>query len=935
MNDHAKTKEELIQELVSLRREHAALASSGPDDECKHAKALQLAERKYRSLVEATDTGYVIIDNQGRVLDANQEYLRLTGRTRLEDILGHSVLEWTAPYDHARNGAEVRKCAEQGSVRNLVIDYCGPDGTIRSIEINATVTGTGEELSILSLCRDITERGQIEKKLKDTVSLLKATLASTADGILVVDNQGRISDYNEQFARLWRIPPGLLELHDDRKAIDFVLDQLKAPEQFVAKVRELYNHPEMVSIDVLEFKDGRVFERYSQPQKIDGVSVGRVWSFSNITERKQAEDALRVREAQLSNALKIAQLGHWEYDVAGDRFTFNDHFYEMLHTTAEQVGGYTMSSSEYVRRFVHPGDVAIVGTAIRKALETADPQYSCQLEHRIIYADGKPGHVAVRVFIVKDGDGRTVQTFGVNQDITERKLAEEDIRRSEEHYRQLYNAIMDAVVVHEVRPDGVPGRFLEVNEVACTRLGYTRQELLQMTPHDIDAPESGADVKAVSRKVLAGEVVTFEQIHVAKDGRRIPVEINARRFNLGTRHVVLSIVRDITERKRAAAYQTELEEERLKSQKLESIGTLAGGIAHDFNNLLQGVFGYISMAKLGFDQKEKSVAMLEHAEAALHLAVNLTTQLLTFAKGGKPVRKRMKLMPAVETAVKFALSGSHSNYHIDTAAGLWPVEADEGQLAQVIQNIVQNADQAMAGQGTVTVALENAVIPENTAVELPAGGRFVRIAIHDSGTGIPEQNISRIFDPYFTTKQKGSGLGLATSYSIIKNHGGVIRVKSEVSKGSTFTIYLPAAEGTEEAKGPSLQAAVRGKKGRVLFMDDEDMMRNVGKVMIEALGHEMESAEDGSAAIKKYVQARETGSPFNIVILDLTVKGGMGGTETLSRLREIDPAIVAVASSGYADNAVLANYREYGFSAFLNKPYDIDALRDCLNALLK
>jgi PAS domain S-box-containing protein len=603
MNDHARTKEELIQELVALRREHAALSSIGPDDECKHAKALQLAERKYRSLVEATDTGYVIIDGQGRVLDANQEYVRQTGRTRLADVLGHSVLEWTAPYDHARNGAEVRKCVEEGSVRNLVIDYCGPDGTIRSIEINATVVGTGEEMSILSLCRDITERGQTEKKLKDTVSLLKATLASTADGILVVDNQGRISDYNEQFARLWRIPQGLLELHDDRKALDFVLDQLKDPEQFVSKVRELYNHPEMVSIDVLEFKDGRVFERYSQPQKIDGVSVGRVWSFSNITERKQAEEALRVREAQLSNAVKIARLGHWEYDVAGDRFTFNDHFYEMLHTTAEQVGGYTMSSAEYVRRFVNPGDAAIVGTAIRKALETADPQYSCQLEHRIIYADGKPGHIAVRVFIVKDGHGRTVKTFGVNQDITERKLAEEEIRRSEEHYRQLYDAIMDAVVVHEVGSDGVPGRFLEVNEVACARLGYTRQEFLQMTPHDIDAPETGADIKAVSRKVLAGEVATFEQIHVAKDGRRIPVEINARLFNLGTRHVVLSLVRDITERKRAAAYQTELEEERLKSQKLESIGTLAGGIAHDFNNLLQGVFGYISMAKLSFDQK--------------------------------------------------------------------------------------------------------------------------------------------------------------------------------------------------------------------------------------------------------------------------------------------------------------------------------------------
>jgi two-component system cell cycle sensor histidine kinase/response regulator CckA len=909
-------------------------------------------------------------------------------------------------------------------------------------------------------------RGQAEKPLKDSVSLLKATLESTADGILVVDNQGRISDFNKQFARLWRIPKEVLDLHDDQKALDFVLDQLKAPEKFLAKVRELYNDPDKKSFDILEFKDGRVFERYSQPQKIDGVSVGRVWSFRNVTDRVRAEEELRLKESQLSTAFKIAHLGHWEYDVAGDRFTFNDPFYAMLHTTAEEAGGYTMSSSDYAQRFLPPDEIPIVGEEIRKTLETDDPNYSCQMEHRIIYGDGKPGYIAVRTFIIKDDRGRTVKTYGVNQDITERKLAEnalreseakyrmlventsdvvwqttpdyiftyispsdkkqgffrqeeiigrpvwefltpksilhlrglleqrrrliengeklgtliieleqyrkdgstlwvevsstpvyddsgritayqgvirdindrkhaeEEIHRSEEHYRQLYDAIMDVVFVHEVGLDGMPGKFLEVNEVACTRLGYTRQEFLAMSPLDIDAPESVKDLKAISMRVFAGEVVTFEQIHVAKDGRRIPVEINARLFNLGTRHAVLSLVRDITERKRAERYRTELEEERLKSQKLESVGTLAGGIAHDFNNLLHGVFGYISMARLVFDQKEKSLSMLEHAEEALHLAVNLTTQLLTFSKGGKPVRKLMTLMPVVETAVKFALSGSQCDYRIDTAADLWPVDADEGQLAQVIQNIVQNAEQAMMGRGTVSIALENAHIPKKTIVELPEGGRFVRIAIRDTGAGIPEQNLSRIFDPYFTTKQKGSGLGLATSYSIIKNHGGVIQVKSEVSTGSTFMVYLPAAERTGEVKGTAPRLAVAGKKGRILFMDDEEFMRKVATDMMQALGHEIESAADGSAAIKKYLNAKETGNPFNIVILDLTVKGGMGGTETLSRLREIDPAVVAVASSGYADNTVLANYVVHGFSSYLNKPYDIDTLRNCLDALL-
>jgi two-component system cell cycle sensor histidine kinase/response regulator CckA len=241
----------------------------------------------------------------------------------------------------------------------------------------------------------------------------------------------------------------------------------------------------------------------------------------------------------------------------------------------------------------------------------------------------------------------------------------------------------------------------------------------------------------------------------------------------------------------------------------------------------------------------------------------------------------------------------------------------------------------MDGRGIVTVVLENADNDKEKILGLSERGRFVRIVLQDTGIGIPEQNLSRIFDPYFTTKQKGNGLGLATSYSIIKNHGGVIQVKSEVSKGSTFTLYLPAVESTDVEIETSSRATVGGRTGRVLFMDDEEMMRKVAKEMIEALGHEMESAADGKAAIEMLIQAREEGRPFDVVILDLTIKGGMGGEETLSHLLEIDPGILAVVSSGYADNAVLANYRDHGFSAFLNKPYKIDDLKNCLDELLK
>lgn len=369
-------------------------------------------------------------------------------------------------------------------------------------------------------------------------------------------------------------------------------------------------------------------------------------------------------------------------------------------------------------------------------------------------------------------------------------------------------------------------------------------------------------------------------------------------------------------------------------QRLESIGTLAGGIAHDFNNLLQGIFGYISLAKLTLDQKEKTLALLEQAEEALHMSVNLTTQLLTFSKGGKPIKKLIRLESTIENAVRFALSGSRTNYKLETASDLWPVEADAGQLAQVIQNIVLNADEAMAKSGTVTIAVNNVDIPAKTKAKLPDGGQFVRIDIKDTGAGIPEQNFPRIFDPYFTTKESGSGLGLATSYSIIKNHDGLIEVQSEIGKGSTFTIYLPASKGEEITAEPAARLVTSPKSLKVLLMDDEDIVRNVAKSMLIAIGHEVEEAADGKRAIELFRDARSVGRPFDVVILDLFVKGGMGGEETIAKIREIDPHVRAVVSSGYADIAIMADYHSYGFAAVLNKPYKLDSLQTCLSQLI-
>jgi signal transduction histidine kinase/CheY-like chemotaxis protein len=404
--------------------------------------------------------------------------------------------------------------------------------------------------------------------------------------------------------------------------------------------------------------------------------------------------------------------------------------------------------------------------------------------------------------------------------------------------------------------------------------------------------------------------------------------------DLDVMSIIASAIANEEERLETGQKLRQSEEERLKTQKLEAIGTLAGGIAHDFNNLLQGVFGYISLAKLTADKREKSIAALEQAEKALHQAVSLTTQLLTFSKGGAPLKKVLALRPVIENAAKFALSGSRSYFQLGADDDLWPTEADEGQIGRVIQNIVLNADQAMPEGGKVEITARNVQVP---GTDLPPGlrnGRYVEIAIRDSGIGIPEQYLTKIFDPYFTSKDRGSGLGLATSYSIIKNHGGWIEVKSSLGKGSTFLIYLPAVAEQKEEK-MSVSEVAPSRSGKVLIMDDEPVVLNVVGELVRALGHEVEFAEHGTVAIEKYSQARASGKPFDVVILDLTIRGGMGGAETVRKLLEIDPEVKAVVSSGYSDADVVSKYREYGFSAFLKKPYKVDDLQDVLTMLIR
>ena len=387
------------------------------------------------------------------------------------------------------------------------------------------------------------------------------------------------------------------------------------------------------------------------------------------------------------------------------------------------------------------------------------------------------------------------------------------------------------------------------------------------------------------------------------------------------------VFHDITDRHRAA-------EELQKAGRIESLGVLAGGIAHDFNNLLTAMLGNLSVARSGGDLPGRAVDALGRAEKACWRARDLTGQLLTFARGGDPVRKTLSLVPVLERAVRGATANTSVQLHPRFEPDLPTVEADEDQLLQVFHNIALNAVQAMPGGGSLHADVSLVDAPENlSAVEDAAGtpaGAYVEIRLRDTGTGIAPEHLPKIFDPFFSTRTNGTGLGLAIAYSIVRKHDGVIRVESAPGQGSTFTLYLPVSPSaaTPPRERPAERASRAG--GRVLFMDDDPDIRELAGAILGLIGYEATLTCEGGETLAVYQQARAEGRPFAAVILDLTIPGGMGGKETIRRLREIDPGVRAIVSSGYSNDAVIADFRAHGFMAMVAKPYRMEDLARAL-----
>jgi two-component system, cell cycle sensor histidine kinase and response regulator CckA len=542
-------------------------------------------------------------------------------------------------------------------------------------------------------------------------------------------------------------------------------------------------------------------------------------------------------------------------------------------------------------------------------------------------------------YILKPFEGRELRTT-IEMALYKHKM-ERRLKESEQWLATTLRSIGDAVIATDKR-----GVITFMNPVAERLTGWNQKdalgkdlrEVFNIIDEQTHAPAENPGTKVLQEGVVSGLI---DHVLISKDGGETTIDDSAApiKDDKGNVTGVVLVFRDTTERKR-------VEEELLKARKLESIGVLAGGIAHDFNNLLTSILGNISLIKMYPNSGDKMHRRLAEAEKACLRAKDLTQQLLTFSKGGAPVKRVSFIGELIKDSASFALMGSNVKCEFSISEDLWPVEVDERQIYQVISNVVINADQAMPEGGIIKIIGQNIngggeeptvhTHYEGNAPPLPLKrGRYIQITVEDQGIGVPKEYLTKIFDPYFTTKQKGSGLGLATAYSIIKGHDGYIGVESELGVGMKVHIYIPALDKGVEQRGAEVEAeGIVYGKGRILIMDDEAMIREVIGDMLSHIGYEVEYASDGEEAIEKYIRARGSKRPFDIIVMDLTIPGGMGGKEAISKLMGIDPEVRAVVSSGYSNDLVMSEYRNHGFRGVISKPYSIEKLAEILNKVM-
>jgi PAS domain S-box-containing protein len=647
----------------------------------------------------------------------------------------------------------------------------------------------------------------------------------------------------------------------------------------------------------------------------------------DVTKRHEAEEGRRSTEGQLDQILTGADCLLWQAFVSGDpdvQLTWQMFIPpSVLYKRIFGEDSVPAPDRLWTEPMIAEWDQ--IRTTSRKALREGRPDYD--QEYHVTHLGNSfvlHEHVKVTHF-----GGNKWNLVGVSVDITARREAELALAAEKERLAVTLGSMSEGVVTIDSR-----GRVLFINRAAADMIQWSPEESVGRDVASIcllRSAASGRDVELPVKDVLEGgldaELPPQTLVRGRSDrlrlveGRVVPVaDVSSKRVG------AVLVMRDITERQR-------MEEKLQNAAKMESVGILAGGIAHDFNNILTAILSNLTLLQLDLSEMPEQAGLLDEAVLATKRAGDLTLQLLTFSKGGDPVRTAVHLPEVIKESATFSHRGSGVKSEFVMPDDLWAADVDKAQISQVIQNLVINATQAMRDGGTLRIAAANERVPAGAHTVL-AEGDYIRIAVTDTGAGIPPEHIGKIFDPYFTTKLQGHGLGLATVFSIVKRHQGHIEVSSIVGRGTTFTLWLPAAQESQGTPNPFVPFVPSIRGGRVLFMDDEEPILRMAERLMKRMGLEFESVADGKEAIERYRAAKEAGRPFDLVVMDLTIPGGMGGREAISVLRAYDPGVRAIVSSGYSSDLAMADFRKHGFRGMVAKPYDISELASIIRNVM-
>jgi len=897
------------------------------------------ADAELEALFAAINDVILVLDAEGRYVKIAPTNPSLLYRPAAE-LLGKTLRE---VFDSAQAEQFMEYIRTALQTRTTVhFEYSLPIAG-REIWFSGAISPMSRDQVVL-VGRDITERRLAERELRETLSLLNATFESTADGILVVDLAGRIVSFNRTFAELWRIPDSILEAKDSAQTLAFVLEQLADPEGFLGKIRELYARPDASSFDVLIFKDGRIYERCSQPQRIAGKSVGRVWSFRDVTESKRAEQiqlaTYRISEAAHA-ARTLQDLFAAIHGIVGELMPAKN-FYIALYDPADDLLTFPYHMDEYDSDFPSkkPGK-GLTEYVLRTGQPLlVTPELHAELERRgeveligppsidwvgvpLKIGDRAIGVLAAQTYApgvrYRDTEKHVLQFVSTQVAMAiERKRTEEQLHESERKYRLLFETNPEPMFVYDFETL----RILAVNGAAVARYGHTEPEFLQLTLRDIRPPEEQARLDEEPAQRSADGAVRTGVRHWTKQGRRFDVDLIARPLEFAGRRARLVLARDVSA-------QRQLEEQLRQSQKMEAVGQLAGGIAHDFNNLLTAILGSTQLLLHNTpagDPRREDAEEIRHAGLR---AAELTRQLLAFSRRQVLAPKVLDLNAVVATMDRMLrrLLGEDVELVTSLQPAAGAVNADPGQLEQVLLNLAVNARDAMPGGGRLSIGTTRVTLQEEPAERrhrMPAGD-YVCLAVADTGVGMDETTQAHLFEPFFTTKEvgKGTGLGLATVYGIVKQSGGYIWVYSEVGHGTTVKVYLPRVPGVAEAPAPAAEPKpVRGGHETVLLVEDATPVRALARRSLEARGYRVLDAADGPSALD--LSARHGGG-IDILVTDV-VMPGMSGRELAERLAPERPRMKVLYTSGFTDDAMVRQGVLNAGVAFLQKPFVPDTL---------